>query len=133
MIQKKIFQSPVLGVFLCFIFSNSAVGFSVLPFQSPVLGVFLCFKTKQADRAYRKIVFQSPVLGVFLCFAVRKKGGQGKWDIEGIKEVYTTYGSWDIIAKIEAESIKDIEKAVIAIRKINGVEYTETLLCNPIE
>ena len=90
----KDFQSPVLGVFLCFItriaktvffsasfnpqfqgfFSVSVRGTLCLrwlppPFQSPVLGVFLCF-SGFADQAFRRrfINFQSPVLGVFLCF-----------------------------------------------------------------
>ncbi|MCD6484727.1 MAG: Lrp/AsnC ligand binding domain-containing protein [Candidatus Odinarchaeota archaeon] len=52
--------------------------------------------------------------------------------IEGVKEIYTTYGSWDIVARLESDSVKGIEKSVIAIRKISGVEYTETLLCNPV-
>ena len=52
--------------------------------------------------------------------------------IDGVKEIYTTYGSWDIVARLESSSVKGIEKSVIAIRKISGVEYTETLLCNPV-
>lgn len=79
--------------------------------------------------AEKTMAFVLVVVSVGLEYDISRK----MKDIEGIKEVYTTYGSWDIIAKIEAESIKDIERAVIAIRKINGVEYTETLLCNPIE
>ena len=62
------FQSPVLGVFLCFLIS---VGFNRgvdLNFQSPVLGVFLCFLSSAREGVIEAINFQSPVLGVFLCF-----------------------------------------------------------------
>ncbi|MGQ4833439.1 MAG: Lrp/AsnC ligand binding domain-containing protein [Candidatus Asgardarchaeia archaeon] len=77
----------------------------------------------------KTLAFVLVVVSVGLEYEISKKIKE----IEGVREVYTTYGSWDIIAKIEAESIKDIEKAVIAIRKISGVEYTETLLCNPVD
>jgi len=77
----------------------------------------------------KTLAFVLVVVSVGLEYEISKK----RKEIEGVREVYTTYGSWDIIAKIEAESIKDIEKAVIAIRKISGVEYTETLLCNPVD
>ena len=39
----RIFQSPVLGVFLCFVNADELQGIILRYFQSPVLGVFLCF------------------------------------------------------------------------------------------
>ena len=63
------FQSPVLGVFLCFfeVFKPLVVGEE--NFQSPVLGVFLCFGVITYLHIPEES-FQSPVLGVFLCFVL---------------------------------------------------------------
>lgn len=50
--------------------------------------------------------------------------------IDSVKEVFSTYGSWDLIVRIEANSIKALDKTLTAVRKIPGVEYTETLVCS---
>ncbi|MCD6381162.1 MAG: Lrp/AsnC ligand binding domain-containing protein [Candidatus Odinarchaeota archaeon] len=50
-------------------------------------------------------------------------------NLEGVKEVFNTYGSWDMIIRVEVNDIKDLDKVVASIRKVSGVEYTETLIC----
>ncbi len=48
--------------------------------------------------------------------------------IRGIREVVPVYGERDFIAIADVESISDLNRAVLSIRKINGVSYTETIL-----
>ena len=45
-----------------------------------------------------------------------------------VTEVLVTYGLWDIIARIEAESLQHLDKIVTDIRKIPEVEQTNTLI-----
>ncbi len=48
--------------------------------------------------------------------------------MKGIIEVSLTYGLWDLVAKVEADSMSDLDRIVSDIRKINGVEQTATLV-----
>ena len=48
--------------------------------------------------------------------------------IKGIREVVPVYGERDFIAIANVESISDLNKAVLNIREINGVTYTQTIL-----
>ncbi|MHA1596018.1 MAG: Lrp/AsnC ligand binding domain-containing protein [Candidatus Asgardarchaeia archaeon] len=50
-------------------------------------------------------------------------------NLEGVKEVFNTYGSWDMIIRVEVDGIKALDRVVTSIRKVSGVEYTETLIC----
>ena len=76
------FQSPVLGVFLCFLTIITLSCLLVDFFQSPVLGVFLCFLFQSfSGRRLGSLSFQSPVLGVFLCFW-ELACKMGYWNIE---------------------------------------------------
>ena len=63
-----VFQSPVLGVFLCFLFEFDGAGnnriISIPSFRG--FSLFRC--TKCGTCIPSKPRFQSPVLGVFLCF-----------------------------------------------------------------
>ncbi|MGQ4913640.1 MAG: Lrp/AsnC ligand binding domain-containing protein [Candidatus Asgardarchaeia archaeon] len=52
--------------------------------------------------------------------------------INTVKEVFSTYGSWDLIIRIEVDNIKLLDKTITSIRKIPGVEYTETLVCSKV-
>ena len=45
-----------------------------------------------------------------------------------IKEVTITYGLWDIVVKVRAPSLEELDKIVHSIRQINGVERTTTLI-----
>ncbi|MEM2210822.1 MAG: Lrp/AsnC ligand binding domain-containing protein [Nitrososphaerales archaeon] len=49
--------------------------------------------------------------------------------IEGVKEVYFVYGVYDIIVKVEAESVEKLKEVVInKIRRIDKVRSTLTMM-----
>lgn len=48
--------------------------------------------------------------------------------MEGVTEVIVTYGMWDIVARIEAESMGHIDEIITDIRQISEIEQTNTLL-----
>ncbi len=48
--------------------------------------------------------------------------------IKGVREVVPVYGERDFIAIADVESISDLNKAVLEIREIPGVTYTQTIL-----
>ncbi len=48
--------------------------------------------------------------------------------IKGVREVVPVYGERDFIAIADVESISDLNRAVLDIREINGVTYTQTIL-----
>jgi DNA-binding Lrp family transcriptional regulator len=48
--------------------------------------------------------------------------------VKGIREVVAVYGEHDFIAIAEVESISDLNRAVLSIREINGITYTQTIL-----
>jgi DNA-binding Lrp family transcriptional regulator len=49
--------------------------------------------------------------------------------VEGVKEVYSTLGRYDLIVKVEAKSVEELANIVIdGIRSIEGVVGTETFL-----
>ena len=48
--------------------------------------------------------------------------------IENVKEVHFVYGVYDIIAKVEAESMKELKEIVtFKIRRLNDVRSTLTM------
>jgi len=48
--------------------------------------------------------------------------------INGVEEAYIVYGEYDIIVKISGSYLKEIEKAVMKIRHIDGVIRSTTLI-----
>ena len=49
--------------------------------------------------------------------------------LEGVKEAYLVYGVYDIIAKVEADSMEELKDTVTwKVRKINKVRNTLTML-----
>gem|GEM_PF-909551 len=48
--------------------------------------------------------------------------------IEGVKEVFITYGVWDALIRVEVSSLSELDKVVTQIRGVEGVEYTTTLV-----
>jgi DNA-binding Lrp family transcriptional regulator len=48
--------------------------------------------------------------------------------VKGIREVVPVYGERDFIAIADMESISDLNRAVMNIREIGGVTYTQTIL-----
>jgi len=52
--------------------------------------------------------------------------------LEGVKEVHLLYGVYDIIVKVEAESMADLKQRVAAIDKITDVRSTlKMILISP--
>ncbi len=47
---------------------------------------------------------------------------------EEIKEILVTYGSWDIVVRIEVDDLKKLDPIITNIRKIKGIVRTETLI-----
>ena len=45
-----------------------------------------------------------------------------------VTEVLVTYGLWDLIARIEAETLGHLDKIITAIRQIEEIEQTSTLI-----
>lgn len=48
--------------------------------------------------------------------------------IKGVREVVPVYGERDFIAIADVDGISDLNKAVMNIREISGVTYTQTIL-----
>jgi len=48
--------------------------------------------------------------------------------IEGIKDVLVTYGMWDIVARIETESLRKLDTIITDLRKIGEITQTSTLV-----
>jgi len=49
--------------------------------------------------------------------------------VEGVQEAYTVYGVYDIVAKIEAETMDKLKEVVTwRIRRINKVRSTLTMI-----
>ena len=49
--------------------------------------------------------------------------------LEGVKEAYTVYGVYDIMLKVEADSMDNLKEFISAkIRKAKGVKSTFTML-----
>jgi DNA-binding Lrp family transcriptional regulator len=49
-------------------------------------------------------------------------------DIEGITEVYSLYGVYDVLAKVESEHMDKIKETIGVIRRIRGIRATTTMI-----
>lgn len=50
--------------------------------------------------------------------------------IEGVKDIVYTFGSYDIVTKVEASSVEALREIItLRIRKIDRVRSTTTLIC----
>jgi len=50
--------------------------------------------------------------------------------IPGVQEIYQLYGVYDIIIKLEAESLEELkETMLLTVRKLERVKTTLTLIC----
>ena len=57
----------------------------------------------------------------------------GLGTIEEVKEIKYTFGSYDIVAKIEADSLEKLREVItLKIRKMEPVRSTTTLICKEI-
>ncbi|MGD8545280.1 MAG: Lrp/AsnC ligand binding domain-containing protein [Candidatus Bathyarchaeota archaeon] len=49
--------------------------------------------------------------------------------VEGVNEVHVVYGTYDIVAKVEAESMKVLKEMItLRIRKLDKIRSTLTLI-----
>ena len=48
--------------------------------------------------------------------------------LEDVTEVLVTYGMWDIVARVETESLGKLDKIITDIRQIPEIEQTSTLI-----
>lgn len=48
--------------------------------------------------------------------------------IDAVSEAHVVYGEYDIVAKLEVSDLSELEKTVMSIRKIPGVERSTTLI-----
>ena len=50
-------------------------------------------------------------------------------DVEGVKKVYLVYGVYDIVAKIEADTMDKLKNLVtLDIRRLNKVRSSQTMI-----
>ncbi|MFX1486079.1 MAG: Lrp/AsnC ligand binding domain-containing protein [Promethearchaeota archaeon] len=48
--------------------------------------------------------------------------------MEEVKEAYMIYGGWDVIARVEVESLPQLDTLVVDIRGLRDVQQTATLI-----
>jgi DNA-binding Lrp family transcriptional regulator len=49
--------------------------------------------------------------------------------VDGVNEVFAVYGTYDIVAKVKAETMEKLKEIVtVRIRKVNNVRATLTLM-----
>ena len=48
--------------------------------------------------------------------------------MEGVREVLITYGTYDLVIRVEVGTLAELDKLVTTVRKLEGVERTETLI-----
>ena len=76
-------------------------------------------------------MFDRPVKAYVL--AIVKRGTEHEvaeriQKFEGVTEVLIVYGMWDIVARIETESLGKLDKIITNIRKLPEIEQTNTLI-----
>lgn len=49
-------------------------------------------------------------------------------EIPEARTIYTSNGRWDIVVEMQAQSLSELDNALSSIRKIKGVEVTETII-----
>jgi len=53
--------------------------------------------------------------------------------IKGVKEAHGVFGVYDVIAKVEAESMSEIKNVVLKqIRRLNQIESSQTMIVIPL-
>jgi DNA-binding Lrp family transcriptional regulator len=48
--------------------------------------------------------------------------------IKGVTEAKTVYGEFDVVARIEAQNLKEVDEIITSLRKISGIIRTVTLI-----
>jgi len=49
-------------------------------------------------------------------------------DIKEVSEAYIVYGAWDVIVRIQTESMGELNSVVLQIRRMPGVKRSATLI-----
>ena len=49
-------------------------------------------------------------------------------ELEVVSEAHIVYGEFDIVAKLEVNDLSELERTVMGVRKIPGVERSVTLI-----
>jgi len=48
--------------------------------------------------------------------------------IKGVSEARTVYGEFDVVARLETPSLKEVDEVITTMRKIQGIIRTVTLI-----
>jgi len=48
--------------------------------------------------------------------------------IKGVVDVSITYGAWDLVIKVQVDSLPELDRVVSLVRKIKDIEMTTTLI-----
>jgi DNA-binding Lrp family transcriptional regulator len=48
--------------------------------------------------------------------------------IRGVEEVYVTYGIWDLVIKVNSDTLNELDIIITKIRSVPLIEQTETLV-----
>lgn len=48
--------------------------------------------------------------------------------IKGVVDISITYGAWDLVIKVQVNSLPELDKVVSLIRKVKDIEMTTTLI-----
>jgi len=48
--------------------------------------------------------------------------------IKGVDEVEITYGAWDLVIKVTADTLNELDVIITKLRKIPVIQMTETLV-----
>jgi DNA-binding Lrp family transcriptional regulator len=48
--------------------------------------------------------------------------------IRGVEEVYVTYGIWDLVIKVDSDTLNELDVVITKIRSVPLIEQTETLV-----
>ena len=49
-------------------------------------------------------------------------------EMREVLEIYILYGEWDVLLKIKLKSLPELTKFVLRLRKIEGINKTNTLI-----
>ena len=49
-------------------------------------------------------------------------------ELKEVTEAYIVYGAWDVIVRIQTESMGELNSVVLKIRKMTGVKRSATLI-----
>lgn len=89
--------------------------------KGEILGYTVVLKSQQRDpiRAFMMIGIE----GRGIDRIVRQLGG-----IPAVRNIHTTNGRWDLIVELGTDTLEDLDRMLIEIRRFDGVSTSETSL-----